>query len=117
MLRGFVQTARTVMRQSDVFARVGGEEFAALLPHTGRDGARSIAERLRAQVRAAPVDLGAAGHAAYSVSVGVATSAAPTVPPTLDAEAWLLQLMQTADQLLYNAKSRGRDQVVVAPEA
>jgi diguanylate cyclase (GGDEF)-like protein/PAS domain S-box-containing protein len=117
VLRGFVQTARTVMRQSDLFARVGGEEFAALLPHTGRDGARAIAERLRAEVRAAPVDLGATGLATYSISVGVATSAAPGAPPAADAEAWLLQLMQAADQLLYNAKSRGRDQVVVAPEA
>jgi diguanylate cyclase (GGDEF)-like protein/PAS domain S-box-containing protein len=109
VLRSFVRTARTVMRQSDVFGRVGGEEFAALLPHTGLDGARSIAERLLQQTRQNPAAWAAATAVSYSVSVGVAT-----LGPSAQAADELEALMAAADHALYRAKAHGRDRLEVA---
>jgi diguanylate cyclase (GGDEF)-like protein/PAS domain S-box-containing protein len=110
VLRSFVQAARTVMRQSDVFGRIGGEEFAALLPHTGPDGARAIAERLLLQTRSQPADLGAGVTAGYTVSVGQATAPleGAAAPAAIDA------LMAAADRALYRAKAQGRNRLEVA---
>lgn len=109
VLRSFVQTARTVMRQSDVFGRIGGEEFAALLPHTGLDGARAIAERLLQQTREHPAAWGPATTVDYSVSVGVAA-----LGPAASAADELHALMAAADQALYRAKTQGRNRLELA---
>jgi diguanylate cyclase (GGDEF)-like protein/PAS domain S-box-containing protein len=109
VLRSFVRTARTVMRQSDVFGRVGGEEFAALLPHTGLDGAQTIAERLLRRTRKNPAVWGGAKAVSYSVSVGVAAlGAVGAAADELDA------LMAAADEALYRAKALGRDRLELA---
>jgi diguanylate cyclase (GGDEF)-like protein/PAS domain S-box-containing protein len=109
VLRSFVKTARTVMRQSDVFGRVGGEEFAALLPHTGLDGARAIAERLLQQTRQHPAAWGPATTVHYSVSVGVAA-----LGPAASAADELHALMAAADEALYRAKTQGRNRLELA---
>jgi diguanylate cyclase (GGDEF)-like protein/PAS domain S-box-containing protein len=110
VLRSFVQTARTVMRQSDIFGRVGGEEFAALLPHTALDGARTIAERLLQQTRGQPAVLGSGMAVDYTVSVGVATA---TLECAL-AAAGIDPLMAAADRALYRAKSQGRNRLAIS---
>jgi diguanylate cyclase (GGDEF)-like protein len=112
VLRSFVQTARTVMRQSDVFGRVGGEEFAALLPHTGLDGARTIAERLLQQTRSQAAVLGSGVAVAYTVCVGLAAVRldSPAAAAGID------PLMAAADHALYRAKAQGRDRLVVAAD-
>jgi diguanylate cyclase (GGDEF)-like protein len=97
------------MRQSDLFGRVGGEEFAALLPHTALDGARSIAERLLQQTRRHPAVWAAATAVQYSVSVGVAA-----LDPSSTAADELEALMAAADQALYRAKALGRDRLELA---
>lgn len=108
VLRTFVAGARQVVRASDLLGRVGGEEFAVLLPHTDAAGALSMAERLRQQSAGQPVDL-PGESARYTVSIGVATWAPHDPrPPTLDA------LMQAADAALYRAKHEGRDAVRLA---
>lgn len=118
VLRSFVRTARTVMRQSDIFARVGGEEFAALLPHTTLEGAQAIAERLLDQVRSQPAEWPAGQPLAYTVSLGVAAQDPSHPPLQPDAEsqpkALVLQLMSRADGALYAAKAQGRDRSVTA---
>jgi diguanylate cyclase (GGDEF)-like protein/PAS domain S-box-containing protein len=108
VLRSFVQTARTVMRQVDIFGRVGGEEFAALLPHTGLDGARTIAERLLQQTRNNPAALGDGVATGYSVSVGVAAL------PVATASSGIEGLMAAADRALYRAKTQGRNRLDIA---
>ncbi|WP_461208386.1 GGDEF domain-containing protein [Desulfocurvus sp. DL9XJH121] len=90
------------LREVDVFGRVGGEEFMALLPHTGIRQAADIAERLRESVRAAPVAIGDAA-VTMRVSIGVAQLSPET--PTLDS------LIHDADLALYEAKKSGRDRV------
>ncbi|HEX5371816.1 MAG TPA: GGDEF domain-containing protein [Aquabacterium sp.] len=94
-------------RGTDVVARYGGEEFIALLIETDQGGARRVAERMLAQVRA--LDLRHRGQEVpLRCSIGVAAST-----PSLDPDA--AGLIARADAALYDAKRRGRDQAVIAP--
>lgn len=90
------------VRQSDLVARFGGEEFAILLPCTSLEGAYLLAERLRCAVR----DCGIQHDGAVlqvTVSIGVSTLA-----PNVDRPDTLIK---AADMALYRAKSDGRDRV------
>ena len=104
VLRAFSRIAAGAIRQSDVLARWGGEEFALMLPDTGRHAAVEAAERLRAGVEAAVLDVGGR-RIVLTVSAGVAehVPAEPTAA-TLD----------RADRALYRAKAAGRNRVIVA---
>ena len=97
VLRHVAAVLQDVAREGDVVARVGGEEFCVLLPHTAAIGARLPAERVRAAVAVLrdPVPL--------TVSVGVAS-----YPE--DAAA-ARDLFEKADAALYEAKRRGRNRV------
>ena len=106
----FVGAARRVLRrQSDFAARFGGEEFVILLPDTDLEGAALLAERLREMVAATPVAMGETSFQ-VTVSIGI-TTLAPD-------ENGMLAALARADEALYAAKSRGRNQcVVVEPRA
>lgn len=110
VLQAFVRTALTVMRGSDLFGRVGGEEFAALLPQTDLEGAAALANRLQVMVRDHPVSL-PGGTVNYSASIGVAACAA-----LRDGEVTIASLMLDADVALYRAKGEGRDRVLLAEQ-
>jgi len=92
-------------RGPDVVARIGGEEFAVLLPETALKEAQVVAERLRMLVAERPVRCGD-DKVAVTVSIGVATSTAGMADPT--------DLMKRADAALYAAKRGGRNMVSVA---
>ena len=96
------------MRQGDVFGRVGGEEFAALLPQTTQEGAVVLAQRLRQRIAAQPAQVGGLALP-FTVSIGVAAWHGPD-----DGEASFDRLMMAADRALYAAKAQGRDRVVAA---
>jgi len=89
-------------RQVDVVARVGGEEFAVLLPSSTLDGAASVAERLRQLVQAQAVAFDGT-HIGVTVSAGVAASEGGDLD--------LDSLMKRADQALYAAKAGGRNRI------
>ena len=100
LLRELSNRFRQELRGSDLLARIGGEEFAALLTQTPLPEALQIAERLRAAARDTVID--ADGEAvARSVSIG----AADCDPAPIDLE----QLLRDADAALYRAKDAGRD--------
>ncbi|MGX1786775.1 sensor domain-containing diguanylate cyclase [Bosea sp. NPDC055332] len=103
VLAGSAATCRSLLRQSDLFGRVGGEEFAVLLPHTGRQAALGVAEKLREGIAAQRFD-GAEGPFAVSASFGIAAAA-----PSGDVDA----LLRAADEALYAAKATGRNRCVV----
>ncbi|WP_321817181.1 MULTISPECIES: diguanylate cyclase [unclassified Paraburkholderia] len=106
----FAEILQANLRSVDLPARVGGEEFAALLPDADLATAAAVAERVRraveSHVRAdAPPD--SADAIAFTVSIGVAASPE-------DCAADYEALMQVADRRLYRAKESGRNRVVHA---
>ncbi len=100
----------TLNRPADLVARYGGEEFIALLVDTGIEGARMLAERMRARVEGLHVEHRASGAGSYlTVSLGVASVVPrPAVRPE--------DLVDLADRALYAAKEGGRNRVVAADE-
>ena len=105
VLTAFCRLATSLLRPTDLFARIGGEEFASLLPDTGREDALWLAERLRSTFEATPHFVGE--HALNAtVSVGVAVSD--------DANCDLVELLEAADQALYRAKALGRNCVEIS---
>lgn len=103
VLRAFADAVRSLVRQTDLVGRLGGEEFAVLLPHTDVAGAMVLAERIREHVRGTPVETRAA-PVRVTVSIGVA--ALDHSDLTAD------DLIRRADDALYSAKRTGRDRVV-----
>jgi diguanylate cyclase (GGDEF)-like protein len=99
VLRTLARTFRTRLRESDVLARMGGEEFLALLPDTTADAAVAIAEQLRELLAATPMAHGEQ----VTASMGVAT-----LRGTTDTAAAMLR---RGDQALYEAKGAGRNNV------
>src|SRR5579883_97243 len=104
-LKAVASTIASAKRDSDIVARIGGEEFAVLLPETGEQAANMVAERLRISVRDHEIDT-EAGILRMSVSIGVAGA----TPATSGLEA----LLRNADRALYDAKHEGRDRVKIA---
>jgi diguanylate cyclase (GGDEF)-like protein len=103
-----VQTARVLrgaLRESDALGRWGGEEFIAVLPGTGPEGALEVAERMRSAMAATAFDFGEG----TTISLGVATMSSIDDPLS----AWD-ELVREADQNLYRAKREGRNRVVAA---
>jgi diguanylate cyclase (GGDEF)-like protein len=108
VLVAFARSMKDQLRLGDLYARLGGEEFVALLPDTTEDGARIAAERVVAAFALAGREV--AGKAlSPTVSAGVACSADGSIE--LDA------LLACADRALYAAKQGGRNRVTVDVEA
>ena len=104
VLKVFADVLRSVVRQSDIYARMGGEEFAVLIPNTGLDGAKILAERIRSAVANRPVEY---GHAVILVSTSIGASEFRSGMESID------DLIKEADIALYKAKEGGRNRVEV----
>jgi diguanylate cyclase (GGDEF)-like protein/PAS domain S-box-containing protein len=105
VLQHLAELSRLGLRRIDLFGRLGGEEFAILLPGTDRAGAQLFAERFRCQVAATPAQTGK-GAIAVTVSIGI-TELGPGDP---DADG----ILARADAALYRAKQGGRNRVEIA---
>jgi diguanylate cyclase (GGDEF)-like protein len=106
VLRNVAAECGRTLRQSDVFARFGGEEFVCLLPETDLAAALVAAERLRAAVEATPLAAPGGEALRVTVSVGVAHRGAGE-DGSLDG------LLARADAAMYASKDRGRNRVSV----
>lgn len=106
VLRLFAQVARKSMRATDTIGRLGGEEFAAIVPEP-MEGAKIIAERLRAAFEAAGATLGA-----HTIGATVSIGAAQSFEPVMDIDA----LIGRADAALYRAKRDGRNRIRTADD-
>lgn len=101
-LRIVVQIIRGQLRREDHLGRYGGEEFAVVLPETDHNAAVQCAERLRQAIAAAPFQI--EQHSIpVTVSLGVTSDHAPTID--------CVEFLRRADELLYEAKGKGRNRV------
>ena len=100
MLKAYGATLQRCIREVDVAARIGGEQFAVLLPQTDSEGARQFAERLRTEFRVVE-GLPATVTASYGIA---------SYPRARSAE----ELLTSADASLRRAKHEGKDRVVTA---
>ena len=103
ILRAVAQIIANGTRQSDYVARVGGEEFAVLLPETALFDGLQFAEKLRSSVAASTITVGETEHK-VTISIGIANVPHSQVK---DGE----ELYRAADQALYRAKANGRNRV------
>lgn len=109
VLRAFASGVRERLRGSDVLGRLGGEEFGLVLPATGVNGARHLAEQIRQAVEALQFEVDGDQPLRVTVSAGVAV-AEPSRGDSAET------LMDLADKALYQAKQKGRNRVVVADD-
>jgi diguanylate cyclase (GGDEF)-like protein len=105
VLRRFAEAVVSTLRTADFIGRIGGEEFAALLPETSRPEAQTVAERVRERVAALRVGDG-------PLAFAVAVSAGLTVLEPTDER--LEDVLERADRALYQAKQTGRNRVATA---
>jgi diguanylate cyclase (GGDEF)-like protein len=108
VLVSLAERLRNAVRSEDTVARMGGEEFALLLPETTLTGAVTVAERTRDAFEAAGVRLKSGGHLTVTASFGAAD-----YPASADYAA----LLGDADKALYTAKRLGKNRVVAATRA
>jgi diguanylate cyclase (GGDEF)-like protein len=102
VLKHFVEIVRQTLRKTDVIGRLGGEEFAILLPGDGIEGARDFAERLCEAVKTSPSSF---ERTPIPISVSIGIASLNTRDGSAEAS------LQRADKALYDAKKAGRDQV------
>jgi diguanylate cyclase (GGDEF)-like protein/PAS domain S-box-containing protein len=109
VLREVARRIREAVREQDIVARTGGEEFAVLAIGPGDDeGLHDLAERIRRSVEREPVSYGG-GTIALTISAGVARAA--------DSAGRIDGLVDRSDRALYEAKRAGRNRVVFASPA
>ncbi|MFC3903803.1 GGDEF domain-containing protein [Acinetobacter marinus] len=107
-LQHFVNVTKSILRQSDLFGRLGGEEFAILLQDTDIASATLIAERIQAALKQYPLIITQGQSLQIKISIGLLSIPSGQMHQTLDY--WISQ----ADKALYQAKSAGRDQIHIA---
>ncbi|MEF8980660.1 GGDEF domain-containing response regulator [Thiohalorhabdus sp.] len=106
VLKTLAKVLETNLREEEVVGRIGGEEFAILLPETDHQGAETVAERLRALVAGTPIPT-RSGEISITISLGMAGFQG--AEDTVDG------LLARADQQLYVAKEAGRNRVGAPP--
>lgn len=98
----FVANAQQQLRNYDIFARFGGEEFIAILPDTNKDNAIEIANRIRRSTEAMPIKV---KESTFSITISIGLAFQKDHDQTLE------NLIKCADVLLYQAKNSGRNKV------
>ena len=110
VLQDVARLIKNQMRQSDVLARFGGEEFAVLLVQTDQHLATEIAERIRQQINSHNISLDNTTNLSVTISIGCTTLDNNNDNNLIAGEA-SQQLLMRADEALYRSKQRGRNQV------
>ncbi|WP_027684493.1 sensor domain-containing diguanylate cyclase [Rhizobium leguminosarum] len=103
VLKAVASTCKATLRAGDLFGRLGGEEFAVILPHVDREGAVAVAEKLRAAIAS---EIIRGDHGALTVTASFGTSALSIVSKEIET------LLAQADAAMYQAKHGGRNRCV-----
>ena len=93
---------RRTVRMFDVCTRYGGEEFAILMPNSGAQSAATVAERIRRRIESYRFSEPALASLSVTASIGLAVSTSQLLPR---------DLIERADQALYQAKTLGKNRV------
>ena len=102
VLLNMVSTIKNTIRITDIFGRIGGEEFAVLMPQTNIDDATQLAERIRSNIEKSEVFF---DEECVKVTVSIGLS-------YLQAEDSIIQnILRRADEALFEAKKNGRNQL------
>lgn len=104
-IKSLVSTCLSTMRKIDHFGRIGGEEFAYVMPATNEAGALECSERLRQAIAALRINT-PAGTIQFTVSIGIAL--------LHDGHANWTDILKDADHAMYQAKHAGRNQICIA---
>jgi len=105
VIREFAVRIRATVRGADLACRHGGEEFVVVMPDTSLDMAAAVGERLREMIQQRPFRLQGGAEISITASIGIASSGQDTTTPE--------QLLRNADRALYQAKTDGRNRVVM----
>lgn len=107
VLQALADCCRRALRESDIVARFGGEEFVILLPEASIENAHRVAERLRIKISKLVVKGEQGQDVQFTVSIGLVSS---TVSDNI------AEMLKMADEALYVAKENGRNRVIVFTE-
>jgi diguanylate cyclase (GGDEF)-like protein len=107
VIRAMADILRREMRMIDTAARIGGEEFALLLPGTGQARALKLLQRIQATVQTTEIICSSA-RLTMTMSMGVASYRGKLAPDPA-------KLVAEADKALYRAKRAGKDRIETAP--
>lgn len=114
VLRAIGQCCRKLVREQDVFARFGGEEFVILIGGATPTQALPIIERIRLAIRQIEVRAPSGKIVTVSASLGIASSRGPGGGESITAAQQLERALVAADRALYDAKHGGKDRTVIA---
>ncbi|MCP4969591.1 MAG: GGDEF domain-containing protein [Arcobacter sp.] len=106
IIRIMAKRSEKSLRKSDIFGRLGGEEFAAVLPNTSKRGALQAAENLRKEIEEAEYNSPKNEKIKFTISIGVALLRSDDPD--------LKSILHRADLALYEAKKNGRNKVILA---
>lgn len=104
VLREVSKALKQGLREMDVLARIGGEEFALLLPETTAQNAKVVAERIRQQVK--NLEFYTAQEKVFRVTISIGMAEIPT-----DLNLCYEEIFKVVDEALYTSKHNGRDQI------
>jgi diguanylate cyclase (GGDEF)-like protein len=110
VLRGIGEILKRSIREYDIAARFGGEEFVIVLPETGVEEALTIAERIRAEIEGEDFN-SISGLPPIHATMSIGVASFPANARTAE------ELLHSADRAVYSAKAQGRNRVVLASHA
>lgn len=106
VLNSFGKTIITLCRKSDLIGRMGGEEFALILPNTNEENAFVFSEKLHSKVRESTI-IHDQSSIKYTISMGLVSG----IPNQIDS---IESILKEADKLLYLAKEQGRNRTITS---
>lgn len=110
VLNEAISTLTSCLRENDIIGRFGGDEFVVLLPNTNTTVAEKLAERCLDVIRNTPVQT---EQGLFNITSSFGLTTLYEVLPPIDADAIACELIQKADEALYQAKHKGKDCLVI----